>query len=474
MEMLLSLWRQWFPPAQPAPDPVVAALANARALLGHAAAAGRPIQNTVVQPILDMQAALVAPPVSAQTEQAFYVAFAELARETAYISKRPLNKRECPFEDAVEDAEQLLKHAAETGTVVPSDAATAILAARTALKVNTLTDQIRAAFYIAYSDLSKLFGNVTAETIRNCGSSLTRRTLRRDRIWALTVTTLVALASIITFVADSTVKKINEDIAIANDVAAKLRVGLTPGEEPQDISGILAEDPCEQVTVPQQAGGNAPRVRTVADVSQLQELAGTTRALQSRSIKLNDMLRLITFRRFEECNPFAVTCSAEKEGADQNYSDKEKRRKVLAPRLQIYAAIVNYPAEALCRISTYQDVRSFATNVRDNYASIIGAITSYALPIFYALLGAYAYRLRLFADTIRKRSYHPSFSDSARMITAVIAGAICGLFNPAQGLTLSPLAGAFLVGYGVELFFKLLDTLINSFGSSSPGIKPAK
>jgi hypothetical protein len=50
------------------------------------------------------------------------------------------------------------------------------------------------------------------------------------------------------------------------------------------------------------------------------------------------------------------------------------------------------------------------------------------------------------------------------MITAVIAGAIVGLFNTSQGISLSPLATAFLVGYGVELFFRFLDTLIN-FGA---------
>jgi hypothetical protein len=113
-------------------------------------------------------------------------------------------------------------------------------------------------------------------------------------------------------------------------------------------------------------------------------------------------------------------------------------------------------------------IRSFASNVNSDYSAIIGAVLSYALPILYALLGAFAFQLRLFGETVRKRTYHPSFADSARMITAVIAGAIVGLFNPAKGLALSPLATAFLVGYGVELFFKFLDTILNSFGSSAP------
>ena len=59
------------------------------------------------------------------------------------------------------------------------------------------------------------------------------------------------------------------------------------------------------------------------------------------------------------------------------------------------------------------------------------------------------------------------------MITAVIAGAIAGLFNPATGSALSPLATAFLVGYGVELFFRFLDTLLAAFGSSSRAQKPS-
>jgi Na+/H+-dicarboxylate symporter len=58
------------------------------------------------------------------------------------------------------------------------------------------------------------------------------------------------------------------------------------------------------------------------------------------------------------------------------------------------------------------------------------------------------------------------------MITAIIAGAIVGLFNPNNGVSLSPLATAFLVGYGVELFFRFLDTMIN-FGAT-PRVGPGR
>jgi hypothetical protein len=310
--------------------------------------------------------------------------------------------------------------------------------------------------------LSRLLGEVTANTIRSCGSGKTRGKLLRDRCFALMWTVLVAAISVATFVADFSVKKVTEDIGAANDLAARLRVGL-PSAEGSRTDPALASDPCNDIKTPHD--DKSQRVRTLADVSNLQEFAATTRAVHSRAIKLNALVKWISFSRFAECSAYAVTCNDNKNEKDQERigSNSEK--------LQIYSAIVNYPAEILCRINTYQSVRDFATNVRDNYTSIVGAVSSYALPILYALLGAYAYRLRRFADTIRKQTYHPSYSDSARMITAIIAGAICGFFNPAMGLALSPLAVAFLVGYGVELFFKLLDTLVNSFGTAG---KPAK
>jgi hypothetical protein len=43
------------------------------------------------------------------------------------------------------------------------------------------------------------------------------------------------------------------------------------------------------------------------------------------------------------------------------------------------------------------------------------------------------------------------------------------LFNPVRDLAVSPLATAFLVGYGVEIFFRFIDTLLNSLGTAAPG-----
>jgi hypothetical protein len=384
-----------------------------------------------------------------------------------HLRSAPADPPRCSFRRSVEDAEELLSFAAESGTPVAPDVATAILQARTALNEGRADDLVQGRFYEAYTKLAALFGQVTATSIRNCTSASTRRKLVRNQFTAITITVAIATISVGTFVADSLSKKILEDISVANAAAVQIRVGLTEPNGSKPIPTVYAQkDPCTLLAAP--PTGDEKVVRDARDVETLQAFSATIRDLQGRALKLN---RLVGHVGWIECDPFAA------KGTGVCPRPEPARGAMVAtPRdeLQLNPAILNYAAEALCKIQTFQTVRTFATNVQADYAAIIGAITSFALPIVYAWLGAYAYRLRLFSETIRKRTYHPSFADSARMITAVIAGAIVGLFNPAQGLSLSPLATAFLVGYGVELFFRFLDTLISAFGSGRGAAQPAR
>jgi hypothetical protein len=283
------------------------------------------------------------------------------------------------------------------------------------------------------------------------------RALARNRIIAVALTLLIAAVSVITFVTDDMSKKILAGIDAGNMAAATLRAGLVDGNgDAVKLNPHYAtEDPCTQTTKASAPGD--PVVRSVDDVTRLQALAATNRDLIGRALKLNVVIA------HWECDPFEFGKCNEK-AKDMSAEEQQQRIGDLNARLQINPTILNYTAEVLCKIQTYQQVRSFAANVQADYASLIGAISAFALPILYAWLGAFAYRLRTFGETILHKTYHPSFADSARMITAVIAGAIVGLFNPSQGISLSPLATAFLVGYGVELFFRFLDTLIN-FGA---------
>ena len=93
-------------------------------------------------------------------------------------------------------------------------------------------------------------------------------------------------------------------------------------------------------------------------------------------------------------------------------------------------------------------------------AAIMGGIAAYALPIAYSLLGAFAFRLRLFADSIRRRTYHPSFADSARMITAVIAGAIVGGLMIGASEKVAEVYLGPLIGGGIENWFPYVLALL--------------
>ncbi len=117
--------------------------------------------------------------------------------------------------------------------------------------------------------------------------------------------------------------------------------------------------------------------------------------------------------------------------------------------------------EGFNKIATYQDVRAFARQVLLINETFFAAITLFLLPILYSLLGALAYALRNLVRDVKDKTYLPSLSNRARLIVAVIAGTVIGLFNNfSHGISVPPLAIAFVVGYSVEVFFSFLDSLI--------------
>jgi hypothetical protein len=123
--------------------------------------------------------------------------------------------------------------------------------------------------------------------------------------------------------------------------------------------------------------------------------------------------------------------------------------------------------------ATYQDVRFFAQNITTDVLTFYGAFNTCILPILYALLGTCAYLLRSFEDQMTTRTFTPSVANSARFVIAAIGGTVIGLFGGfTSQASASPLAMAFLVGYGVEIFFAFLENLIRSFTRTIPPPSP--
>ena len=417
--------------------------------LDAAAESGVTIPPSVIAVLLATRDAARAGAIDNQLEANFYGAFAELA--ACLRDDTPET-----FGAALRDATEMLRFASESGTVIDAAIATPIIAADSAFERNAADDTIRIAFYMAFAALGSKLGGVTADSIRSCSSPDTKRALNIQWMCAIGLTVLIVVFSVGMFVTGTMSKRITDTIDVANASAAKLATPAGGSESDNALLGLSPDELCAKASPQPNGQQDKSRKTTLADVQEFQGFATAIRDLQSAALKLNQ------FGLYPECDPFGLP-AGKCEGAPTTAKELEK---YTFRRMQINPAFANYQADVLCKIITYQTVRNFAANVNANYSAAVGAILSFFLPIAYALLGAYAFPLRLFGETVRKRTYHPSFADSSRLITAVIAGAIVGLFNPAKGLELSPLATAFLVGYGVELFFKFLDTLLNSFGSN--------
>ncbi len=439
-------------------------------MLDKMSSAGIVVPDDVIRSVMAAAAAQKAGAITPDIEGTFYTANIRLVRLRRGMRYDEEGEIEKPFDAALADADLMLKFASERGLEVSKEIVQPLLRARSTAAAGTMTDEVQAEFYAAYARLCRQFGDVTADTIRACRSEATRRTLRINRVVALALTFLIAIASVTVFVSDRLHDSIQANINAANESAVRLRTTLTQSDitlaitrEDADHSRLRDVDPCIVLSQVPTDGGR--EFKAPNEIEPLQQFAGLVRDIRSQAIKLNYVVGLIEHDPFTICDPA---------DADTGRTDcLREKPEAVARRFELNPAVRNYSAEVLCKIKTYQSVRSFATNVQSDYKAAVGALASFAFPILYALLGAYAFRLRLFVDTIRNRTYHPSFADSARMITAVIAGAIAGLFNPANGTALSPLATAFLVGYGVELFFRFLDTLLAAFGSSNRGQRPS-
>lgn len=101
-------------------------------------------------------------------------------------------------------------------------------------------------------------------------------------------------------------------------------------------------------------------------------------------------------------------------------------------------------------------------------------LAGYFLPMLYGLLGACAFVLRKLSDEIDKLTYaHDArVRYSLRLNIGLLSGLAVGWFiKPGVGdaglVSLSPLALAFVAGYGSDLFFVALDKIVAAFGGNT-------
>ena len=352
------------------------------------------------------------------------------------------------FLDMLADAETLLRYVAETRKDIDPATIGPVVMARSAEKNNTWNDETTIALIGALSRLSAIAYPVTAQTYR--ASANPSRTLHAYYWASACLVVVILVLSFFVSITGTLYDDISKDVDSANKLAASLRIQLGAPE-----TVLATETSCMSGS----AGPPWKPPNEALVVQDLQTFAADIRQLYNRALRLNSFLVSM------EGDPF------QRRVGEQDTAAGFRVRSYL----QLQPELIDPRKEAFCKIYALEEVRDFAQNLQTDKVAWLGALSNYLLPVLYAWIGAMAYRLREVRDQLRNREYHPDYAAWARIVTAIIAGAIVSLFADFSKATpLSPLAIAFLVGFGVEIFFAFLDRLLVTFGqqaSTSPAAK---
>jgi hypothetical protein len=316
------------------------------------------------------------------------------------------------LEHILADANHLLAYAVEAGIEIEADVAQKIISAE---KQGTSywEGADGGALLAAITKLASRLLPVTSETLRGCREDA-RHAIRCYTIVVYVLAAVLVPASIFTAIDTGITNTINTQIKEANAIVLELHTRLsTPDEK----------------------------------ISALQQLAIRTRAIQSRARQLN----IFDVAHQKELDTFELPPNL---NAETSTSDEIKDQ-------------ITKTTQA------YQQRRLYATNILDVTSILFGAVSATVLPVLYALLGASAAVLRVFTQQLQRRTFSYSYASPARFIIAAIGGGVIGLFNITigEGLTPSPLALAFLVGYSTDVFFSFLE---GSLPNASQGAAPTR
>ena len=305
-----------------------------------------------------------------------------------------------PLQESITNALTLLNYAAQNSKTVPPDVVLAIMLADNANANQQLTPQIEADFWIAFIRLSDATKPVTVESLSPNSEQTANKERRLYSIWSIILLILILPISIAAFATNSIIN----ELAQKAEVVCKREPGLkcaTPA-----LSGVPAGYPKDQ------------------------ELTDP--------IDLKATIELMYFRI--------------------RWLD----------RLLLYQYSINKIDDVFghgALAGDFQAAIYYGRDLKERADLGYGVLTAYILPVLYAMLGAVAYGLRNLSDNVTARTIVPSslIRSKVRFRLAILSGVVVGLFTDfSKGISLSPLAVAFLIGYSVEIFFSFLDAIVEA------------
>jgi hypothetical protein len=346
---------------------------------------------------------------------------------------------------ALADAGQMLDYAIAHGLLSarePNAGASiiaGIMQAQTAAPSDTLTPTVINTFYASYERLAYVVRPVTAKSL----AASQRASLAGMKALALLLVSGVILFSIFLFMCNDTLNETSTLIDQQNAAALKLWSDVQVmqsdavaggGEGGRRPDGIVADRVFEQIV----------------------EFSRKNAWLLQSASRLNFWF----VPPWLQVGYMDVVFNAENPHGLDHLN--------ISPDVSTPAEIRK---EAVEQIRAYQYIRDYALGLYKINSLIYTSLSTYFLPTVYALLGSFLYGLRFYSRLIKRNEFLPSVANSARYYIAAIAGLVVGLFANLlpKGMEMPPLAAAFLVGYGVEMFFSRLDMLIRRLkGTDAP------
>lgn len=323
----------------------------------------------------------------------------------------------------LEEAEELVKYAADMGIEIDDEVRRSVFAGRLAA-TSGWTQEIAGSLLVALTTLSAKLKPVSGESLRKCViGKEAAETIRTYRRWAIGLGAIIVPVSVLAYVASATCEAIRKDIDLANGLAVTLVRDIRPAPATASTEGS-----------DNAATGNL-QLHDQNEVKDLQLFASTIRDIHARAKRLSFL------------------------GPTPAHDQKLARFELPVP-------LVDFSGATKDAIKTYQNVRYFAQSTQEAVSTSFGAVASCVLPALYGLLGACAFLIRMFEGQIKARTFTGMDRPTAHFLIAGIGGLVVGLFGDfgaGHGSVLPPLALAFLVGYGVDVFFYFLDGLLQTF-----------
>jgi hypothetical protein len=380
----------------------------------------------------------------------------------------------------IDDCSKMLEYATDRGIDIKPPAAENIAAAREAFVHGNWTPQHEGELYAAKIAIAAAIKPVTPQTLASNADHEAKEMLRFYHRLTLALVIIIVPLSMVVFM-DSDLSAKGKHLINENDkIGLAIHNGLQSLEREIEASASTvasaptAAPPSRRASSSTAATSPVPASSTAASSPNAASAAEAAwaHAVLEWSQKPNVLQLKENLQEFARNTRqlYAETMwltSLTLNGSDNVYASPWMLTGPLQrENLELTLPILGKRGDGMSKLAVYQDIRAMAQNTQRTSDILWGAITSFLLPLFYAILGTLAFILRELTDQSVKKTFDPAyvrFANRARLITAVIVGTVIGLFGSlfeTPVAAVSPLAIAFLAGYAADSFFSFLDRAV--------------